>query len=361
MLTLLLACHPLATDVASDSGRQEGTGDPETGLEDTQLSFDLLYSLPDDQKVGRVRFPAGIMSEPEIIWEWLLSSEFPDRIHKPHGLAVVGDEVVVTSFDYYTDSFISTLDLETGAYLETNLASAGLDWAGEPRLNKTRAAHNAVPVGEGWVVSDSHNHRLLGLNAQFEFAWEISQDTLDDPYLSRYFSGPNDVETLDMDGVTHLLVSARGDEFNHLLLFAPAEPLRPWDAPWEITWRWPQQDDHSLLYQNHNPHPIDGGLMVADSMHNRLLKVSWEGEILWEFPGPDCPEGSLNWPRDAVYTPDGSLLISDSRGERIIAVRADAECIDEDSLLWSWDDLGGPYQLEILRFSSATSWRSPGR
>ena len=349
VLYMAMACHPVGLDKPDDS-EGGGTGDSDTHLEDTQgtVAFDMLFSLADDQKVGRLHFAEGSQGPPEIVWEWSLRGDFPNRNHKPHGMSVVGDKVVVTSFDYFTDAFVVTLDLATGELLETILPSENEPWAGEPGLTVLRAAHNMTPVGDGWALSDTHNHRVLGLDAQMEFAWEISQDTVDDPYMSKWFSGPNDVETFDRVGETHLLVSARGDYFNHLLVFAPAEALRPLDPPWELTWRWPQEDDRALLFQNHNPHLVEDGLMVADSEHDRILIVNWEGEIAWEFPGADCPEGALDWPRDAMVAPDGALFISDTLGDQILAVKPGAECIDEDTVLWRWNGVHGPYQLELL-------------
>lgn len=355
-LILLLACRPAADvhDSHTDSAWVYETG-IETKTDDSEEplgAFDLLVSIADDQKVVRLHFPDGFDQEPEVVWTWSLRQSFPERNHKPHGMTVQGERVLVTCFDYFTDSFVVSLDAETGEQLGMPMGSGAVQWAGDPELEKTRAAHNVAVDGDTYLVSDTHNHRLLGLNADWSFAWELNQETLGSEAAMRFsFSGVNDVERVQVEGQDRLLVSARGDYWNHVMLFAPDTPIRPQDPPWKPTWRWPQNDDRGVLHEAHNPRVIDGGFTVADSGNDRVRAVSWVGEEIWTVPGRGCPESEydLDWPRDALLLSEDVLVIADSLGDKLMAVDIGAtKCFNEATVLWTWTGLGGPYQVERL-------------
>jgi hypothetical protein len=198
----------------------------------------------------------------------------------------------------------------------------------------------------------------LGVSRDWEPSWEISTETLTDPYMRRFFSNPNDVELVQRDGVEHLMVSARGDNFNHVMLFAPATPERPGDPPWTLVFRYPEENNHALLHENHNPTALaDGsGFHVSDSANNRFLFITWEGEVTRQIPGPDCPaptgRAALDWPRDAAFTPEGTMLVADSRNDRLVEFDlSEDDCLTEDDVLWVRDGLEETYNLVLLPHS----------
>ncbi len=351
LLTLLLACRPASslTETEQDSSWVVDSlaKDSETGGDTAELgAFDLLVSVADEQRVLRLHFADGFNQPPTTVWTWSLREDFPERDHKPHGLTVDGDTLLVTCFDYFTDAFVLRLDLLTGAVVNSPKGSGNLTWAGDPGREVLRAAHNTIRVDDQLLISDTHNHRVLALDSEGAFAWELNQETVGpDPYLRRWWSGINDVELVD----GQLVVSARGDFFNHVLLFEPAQPLRPTDPPWRPVFRWPQVADDSKLLEAHNPRLIPGGFTVADSGNDRILALTWTGEEIWTLPGRGCPSNDLDldWPRDGLMMGE-VLLIADSLGDKVVAMdTAAGPCLNADTVLWTMD-ANGPYNLLVL-------------
>jgi hypothetical protein len=290
-----------------------------------------------------------------VVWTFSQSSLWPDSPLKTHGLNLVDQTIYVGAFDYFTEGGAYTLDVASGALLSEIYGPKGVQYGGEPTLVNTRSTHNVIPWGDGLISSDTHNHRVLGVTKDWERSWEISTETERDLYMRRRFNGPNDVELIQHKGVEHLMVSARGDNFNHVMLFEPATPERAGDPPWSLVFRYPELYDAALLHENHNPTALaDGsGFYVSDSANNRVLFVNWEGEVTRQIPGVDCPtpkgKAVLDWPRDAAFTPEGTLLISDSRNARIVEfdVRED-DCVTEDDVLWERTELEQTYNLVVL-------------
>jgi len=352
MIMLLLACRPAnpeGSGLQKDSAWSFDTSWDSSGPDEPA---EILLSVADGQQVLRLRFSDGLGSPPETVWAWDLAQDFPGRDHKPHGLSVEGTTILVTCFDYFTDTFVVRLDLATGELLDVPRPSPATAWAGDPSRDGLRAAHNAIRSEDGFLISDTHNHRILAVDEDWELRWALTQETIGaDRYLRRWWSNINDVERIELDNEPRLLASARGDSFNHVLLFSPTEPLRPRDPTWVSLWRWPEVNDPDQLYEPHNPRPISGGFTIADSGNDRIRAFSWTGDDLWTFPDRGCPESDfpLDWPRDALLVTDRILLISDSRGDKLVAVDLGAgSCLDDSTVLWTLPNLGGPYQVERL-------------
>jgi len=62
--------------------------------------------------------------------------------------------------------------------------------------------------------------------------------------------------------------------------------------------------------------------------------------VVWEY----CPQGasSLNWPRDADRLANGNTLITDSKNGRVI------EVTPEGDVVWEFRDLRMPYEADRL-------------
>ncbi len=352
MFVLLLACRPATPE---DDGIQQDSAwkfDSSPDSSSPEDPAEILISVADGQQVLRLRFSDGLASAPETVWAWDLREDFPGRDHRPHGLYVEGSTILVTCFDYFTDSFVVRLDRETGELVEVPRPSSGIAWAGDPSRDSLRSAHNTIVSEDGFLVSDTHNHRILAVNEDWEMDWELTQESIgSDPYLRQWWSNVNDVEQIELDGAPRLLASARGESFNHVLLFSPTERLRPRDPTWVPLWRWPEVNNPDTLLEPHNPRPIPGGFTIADSGNDRIRAFSWTGKALWSFPESACPESefAIDWPRDALLISDQILLISDSRGDKLLAVDLSAGvCLDDSTVLWTLPDLGGPYQVESL-------------
>ncbi|MDZ7745327.1 MAG: arylsulfotransferase (asst) [Halobacteriales archaeon] len=103
-------------------------------------------------------------------------------------------------------------------------------------------------------------------------------------------------------------------------------------------------DTHDILYEQHNPDYIpesDGGPSVplADSENRRVVEYQLQdGEWVQTWAWTDA---RLQWPRDADRLPDGSTLVTDSHGDRVIEVAPDG------TVLWS-ATVRLPYEAERL-------------
>ena len=270
----------------------------------------------------------------------------------PHGVMRDGEDLYIAMFDYEKDAAVVRLDLESGSLEQVLWEGNGESFGGVPTLEDSRFTHNAWWDGERLLVSDTGNHRVLAMDAAWKFQWAISQESSDDITNMRLFSHPNHVMRFDLNGEPRLMVSARGNAFNHVMLYEPIETLRPNDPPWKMVWRFPEIDDPSVLHQNHNPRPFEdgSGFMVADSGNNRIRAFSWEREELWTFPEVGCQisdaDYRFDWPRDAVLTPDGTLMVADSDRDRIVEV-AVSGCPRPSSWLWELE-APGIYGLLII-------------
>lgn len=354
MLLLSLACRPATPDETAQRADSAWTWS-ESGETGTSAAGapDLLLSIADGQEVVRLTFPEGdIRTAPKVAWRWSLRDDFAGRDHKPHGLEVDGDSVLVTCFDYFTDSMVVRLSLENGELLGTPRGSGNLAWAGQPSADSLRSAHNALVYEDGFLLSDTHHHRVLAVDADWTALWEINQQTIGgDRTLRQGFSNVNDVELVVVEGQQRLMVSTRAPTFNTVMLFAPMEPVLEGDPPWTPSWRWPTYPDRDVLNEPHNPRVVAEGFTVADSGNDRVRGVSWTGEALWTFPDRGCEPSAwdLDWPRDVVQRDDGVLLIADTLGDKLIAVDpAEGGCFSDATVLWSLEDLGRPYQVEPL-------------
>ena len=354
MLLLALACRPATPDETAQRADSAWTWNESGGVETGATGApDLLLSIADGQEVVRLRFPDGdISTEPDVVWRWSLRDDFAGRDHKPHGLTVDGDSVLVTCFDYFTDSMVVRLSLATGELLGPPRGSGAVPWAGQPGASTLRAAHNTILNDDGFLISDTHHHRVLAVDSDWDTVWEINQQTIGgDRTLRQGFSNVNDVERVELDGEERLLVSTRAPTFNTVMLFTAVQPLVTGDPPWAPMWRWPTYPDRDVLLEPHNPRVVPGGFTVADSGNDRVRGVSWTGEALWTFPDRSCEasDWDLDWPRDVVQRSDGVLLIADTLGDKLIAVDPTrGACFSEDTVLWSLEDLGRPYQVEPL-------------
>ena len=352
--TLIIAC---AGDDGAKPDRDDTPTDDSKHAEET-LGYDLLVSVTNLQQVSRLRLGPGARdADPDsvVVWTFNQTEIWGENAIKTHGLNLVDQTIYVGALDYFTDGVAYTLDVKTGALVEELYAPKNLKYGGEPTRTNTRATHNIIPWGDELISSDTHNNRVLSVSRAWEPRWEISAETSTDPTLRGLFCNPNDVELILRDGVEHLLVSARGDNFNHVMLFEPAVPERAGDPPWSLVFRYPDRNNTTLLHQNHNPTALaDGsGFYVSDSGNNRILFITWDGEVTRQIPGLDCPapkgRAALDWPRDAAFTPEGTLLVADSHNDRVVEFDlSEDDCLTEDDVLWVRSGLEETYNLVLL-------------
>jgi hypothetical protein len=111
-----------------------------------------------------------------------------------------------------------------------------------------------------------------------------------------------------------------------------------------IVQRLGSDGNHSRLYEQHNPDYLRGPngeptMLVADSENDRVVEYarrngSWE--LVWSV------SGGFNWPRDADRLPNGNTLITDSLNHRVVEVTPQGEIVWEYFATWA------PYDTERL-------------
>ncbi|WP_435196978.1 arylsulfotransferase family protein [Natronomonas sp. EA1] len=122
----------------------------------------------------------------------------------------------------------------------------------------------------------------------------------------------------------------------------------------EIEMRLGADGNHEILYEQHNPdflvsedgHPT---IVVADSENDRVVEYErrCSGDPM-DAPPADCTwertwevgADSFNWPRDADRLPNGNTLITDSLNNRVV------EVTPQGKIVWEFYATWGPYDAE---------------
>jgi len=71
------------------------------------------------------------------------------------------------------------------------------------------------------------------------------------------------------------------------------------------------------------PGALPGNLLIADRANNRVIEVTPDRQIVWQFPRPgDLQPGQhFRWPDDAFYAPDGrSIVINEEEAHTVVLV-----------------------------------------
>lgn len=113
----------------------------------------------------------------------------------------------------------------------------------------------------------------------------------------------------------------------------------------EITERLGSDEDHETLYEQHNPDWLttedgDPTILVADSENDRVVEYTKTDAGSWELVWSVGSSASLSWPRDADRLPNGNTLIVDSMNHRVIEVTPQGE------IVWEYFATWGPYDAE---------------
>ncbi|MCT9095744.1 PQQ-binding-like beta-propeller repeat protein [Haloarchaeobius sp. HME9146] len=114
-----------------------------------------------------------------------------------------------------------------------------------------------------------------------------------------------------------------------------------------ITWRLGSDDDYTVMNEQHNPQYLETEsgqktVLVADSENDRVVEYTYENGSwtkVWEV-GDD----QLQWPRDADRLPNGNTLIVDSMNHRVVEVTPQGEIVWEYFVPWA------PYDAERMAY-----------
>jgi outer membrane protein assembly factor BamB len=96
-----------------------------------------------------------------------------------------------------------------------------------------------------------------------------------------------------------------------------------------------------------DPGVLPGPVLIADHLNNRLVIVSPEGRITWEFPGPGdvAPGQTFLVPDDAFFTPSGKQIVATEEDDDVISLID----VATHRIVWQYGTPGqsgsGPNQL----------------
>jgi hypothetical protein len=193
--------------------------------------------------------------------------------------------------------------------------------------------HSAYPVGHGQIlVTDTNNNRVFIVNHQGKIVWNTDDLGGGKGYLGRgrFSDGgqllyPNDAVMLPNG---HILISSRMNS-----------TVWEIDKKGHVYWKC-----NRFMYHQHRPRLLpNGNLMVADSDNARVIIINHAcTKILWQYDGT-LPNGqpTLLWPRSFNQLPDGNYLIGDSLHNRLIEVTPQKQIVRQ------WTDLPQPYYAEV--------------
>jgi hypothetical protein len=124
----------------------------------------------------------------------------------------------------------------------------------------------------------------------------------------------------------------------------------------DIVMRLGADDDHDTLYEQHNPDYLerDDGtpvILVADSENDRVVEYVRDCGDADPRLGAGTPPGDcewnrawsvrgFNWPRDADRLPNGNTLVTDTLNHRVVEITPEGEVVWEFFAAWA------PYEAE---------------
>lgn len=198
--------------------------------------------------------------------------------------------------------------------------------------------HDVDFRGSELLVGDIRNNEVYAVDLRtgvVTFAWKADSEynLTSGGVYPQDWTHLNDVEHVRNDTV---MISLRNQD---QVVFVDRERglLRNWTLG--------SDDDHSTLYEQHNPDYIPterGGpsVLVADSENSRIVEYrrtddgNWSQSWAWQ-------DSQLQWPRDADRLPNDNTLITDSNGNRVIEVN------EAGDIVWSVQ-IDTPYEAERL-------------
>jgi hypothetical protein len=201
---------------------------------------------------------------------------------------------------------------ETLPYLDTHDA----DLLDEHRI---AIAHMRNPNPD----EPGNDDRLVVYNRtsdEVEWAWYFD-DHYDSDVGGNYSEDWTHVNDIDRVGEDKFLASPRN--FDQVILVN--------QTTGDIELKLGSYGDRDVLHKQHNPDYLesesgDPTFLVADSENNRIVEYEHDGD---DWTRTWTLTGDLRWPRDADRLPDGNTLVTDSRGDRVMEVTPDGEVVWE--------------------------------
>ena len=166
--------------------------------------------------------------------------------------------------------------------------------------------HGVVITPEGdFIALDTSAGRIVAFDDTGSALWVLTSDA----------GSPNGIHLAARDDGRVLLAvtniaRVEGERADKLTLFQLTSRT---EVPTEI-WSFPMESDGDGTWP-HGPHfQPDGTILGCLSAAGQIVGLDEAGQELWRIPAIDGP-ARLTFPRDAVFLPDGTLLVVDGEEE----------------------------------------------
>ena len=185
--------------------------------------------------------------------------------------------------------------------------------------------HDADRLADGRVaIIDMGNDRTFFVNREGEITWQWNAtkhlgegSEFREKYGGPASNGPEDDWTHmnDVDVLHNGYVQMSIRNFDSVIRVDPETD--------EIVRVFGRPDAHDVMKEQHNPQwlPERNTMLVADSENDRVVEITPDGEIIWQYGG----SGELSWSRDADRLPNGNTLITDTYHSRVLEVNQQGE------------------------------------
>lgn len=340
-LVVLALLVPVAVSAVTHSPDELGPGTVESTANGTTLVGVQGFHF---QGEGSTKKPARLVSvNPDATTEWSRNAEGQFWVYDVDPLP--NGNILVTS-TVPGDTVVYELDPETGEQV----------WREQFDAKDT---HDVDQInGDELLVAEKSNFsdgasgdRIFVYNRTrdevvWEWAFRNHYPNGTDGGMSEDWTHVNDVDKV---GPGEYLVSPRN--FDQVILVN-----RTTD---EIEWRLGADDASHVLNEQHNPDYLEGAngnptVIVADSENDRVVEYACVADAADPVAGggPGCEwtrqwtVTGFNWPRDADRLPNGNTLVVDSLHHRVVEITPQGEVVWEYYAPWA------PYDAERGRDGS---------
>ncbi len=230
------------------------------------------------------------------------------------------------------------------AWVEELDALGGVVWSTDGEaLGGLHYTHDMVETAAGdLILADTEIQRIIAASLPDTLLWTLDSLKPDGKSLL----SPNGLSLRsNEDGSEDLLLSGRGN----FLADNPGDGVMAFrlgereEEP-SFLWQFPEAPDLSLLATPHGPRWISGGgAFVCSSTQGHIVGLDDEGQEVFRLP-PKARWGVLDEPRDALFLPDGRLLVANSGSGEILWVEDPWGAFTISSRA----AVPGPFRLQLL-------------
>ncbi|WP_137286054.1 aryl-sulfate sulfotransferase [Halorussus salinisoli] len=125
----------------------------------------------------------------------------------------------------------------------------------------------------------------------------------------------------------------------------------------EIEMRVGSDDDYDVMHEQHNPQYLESEngtptVLVADSENDRIVEYAKRGDT-WKRTWTLGSSQSFNWPRDADRLPNGNTMVVDSMNDRVMEITPEGE------IVWEFYSPWAPYDVERMHLGDEANGTGP--